>query len=508
MFPSLTPNTFPKCTGSPDWSSYPTPACSASWNRLAENMNVLGSASGCTWQGKGEVRKGRKMVTPVFGSAGSAVTKGIDLDEMFSDFFMFGDEENVQDTTEGGIGIGGDLDVGLDAGVVGTDTGTGVAGGTTAGAGQPGSALTAITSTTSDKSMPGQPMPMSLMTTSMTAGRGRGSRGIGIGIGVAAGVASAHRGLKRELSESNKLGMSGNTGGRGHGHGHGQGNGGSVYGARGELGGRSASEQQKLERRQERNREHAKRSRIRKKFMLESLQEQLLAMRKQNMALRQVVKEHMPSEAAEVFEKCTNEKALFLSGKDSECAHPILSDEEEDSKEPNCLLLEPDFQLMQALMESQQNFTISDPSMPDNPIFDNNICFFLDPLDRYAWQGFLNLTGYTIQNVIGRNCRFLQGPGTDPRAIDVVRRGVGEGRDTSVCLLNYKADGTPFWNQFFVAALRDDTGKIVNYVGVQCEVQEEVQDTDFRERLRKIPLPEELMRDDNDDHHADDEIYS
>ena len=162
---------------------------------------------------------------------------------------MFGDEENVQDTTEGGIGIGGDLDVGLDAGVVGTDTGTGVAGGTTAGAGQPGSALTAITSTTSDKSMPGQPMPMSLMTTSMTAGRGRGSRGIGIGIGVAAGVASAHRGLKRELSESNKLGMSGNTGGRGHGHGHGQGNGGSVYGARGELGGRSASEQQKLERR-------------------------------------------------------------------------------------------------------------------------------------------------------------------------------------------------------------------------------------------------------------------
>ena len=48
----------------------------------------------------------------------------------------------------------------------------------------------------------------------------------------------------------------------------------------------------------------------------------------------------------------------------------------------------------------------------------------------------------------------------------------------------------------------------MNYVGVQCEVQEEVQDTDFRERLRKIPLPEELMRDDNDDHHADDEIYS
>jgi PAS domain len=58
--------------------------------------------------------------------------------------------------------------------------------------------------------------------------------------------------------------------------------------------------------------------------------------------------------------------------------------------------------------------------------------------------------------VIGRNCRFLQGPGTDPRAVDIIRRGVAEGRDTSVCLLNYRADGKAFWNQFFVAALCDE----------------------------------------------------
>lgn len=49
-------------------------------------------------------------------------------------------------------------------------------------------------------------------------------------------------------------------------------------------------------------------------------------------------------------------------------AQPIQSDDEKETKEPNCLLLDPDFQLMQALTESQQNFTISDPSMPDNPI--------------------------------------------------------------------------------------------------------------------------------------------
>lgn len=56
------------------------------------------------------------------------------------------------------------------------------------------------------------------------------------------------------------------------------------------------------------------------------------------------------------------------SPQNTESAQPIQSDEEDEAKEPNCLLLEPDFQLMRALMGSQQNFTISDPSMPDNPI--------------------------------------------------------------------------------------------------------------------------------------------
>ena len=58
----------------------------------------------------------------------------------------------------------------------------------------------------------------------------------------------------------------------------------------------------------------------------------------------------------------------FLSNQGTDSAQAIQSDDEDESKEPNCLLLEPDFQLMQALMESQQNFTISDPSMADNPI--------------------------------------------------------------------------------------------------------------------------------------------
>ena len=87
----------------------------------------------------------------------------------------------------------------------------------------------------------------------------------------------------------------------------------------------------------------------------------------------------------------------------------------------------------------------------------------------------------------GRNCRFLQGPGTDANAVDVIRKGVTEGRDISVCLLNYKADGTPFWNQFFVAALRDGDGSVVNYVGVQCEVNVPPI-SQIKDRVKKLPI--------------------
>lgn len=63
-----------------------------------------------------------------------------------------------------------------------------------------------------------------------------------------------------------------------------------------------------------------------------------------------------------------------------------------------------------------------------------------------------------------------QGPETDPCAVAKIRRAIEDGFDTSVCLLNYKIDGSTFWNQFFVAPLRDSEGNVVNHVGVQCQV--------------------------------------
>ncbi|KAJ8599074.1 hypothetical protein CTAYLR_007605 [Chrysophaeum taylorii] len=219
---------------------------------------------------------------------------------------------------------------------------------------------------------------------------------------------------------------------------------------------------QRVERR-ERNREHAKRSRIRKKFLLESLLEQVTELRAETKELRQVIRDRVPDEAHDILQDCSTEESLLL------CAEPSASPVGKTQQ-----LMEPDYRLMMALQSAQQNFAVSDPSLADNPIV-------------YASQGFLNLTGYAMAQVVGRNCRFLQGPGTDPKAVDVIRKGLADGADTSVCLLNYKADGTPFWNQFFVAALRDATGKVVNFVGVQCEVNE-VPIEEIKERAKRMAL--------------------
>ena len=176
-----------------------------------------------------------------------------------------------------------------------------------------------------------------------------------------------------------------------------------------------------------------------------------------------MIREELPDEALAVLNECSTEESMLLCC--TEGPHAKGSTQQ---------LMEPDFRLMMALQSAQQNFAVSDPSLPDNPIV-------------YASQGFLELTGYSMSQVIGRNCRFLQGPGTDAKAVDIIRKGMSEGNDTPVCLLNYKADGTPFWNQFFVASLRDADGNIVNYVGVQCEVNQ-VPIEEIKERAKRMAL--------------------
>lgn len=102
---------------------------------------------------------------------------------------------------------------------------------------------------------------------------------------------------------------------------------------------------------------------------------------------------------------------------------------------------------------------ISDPRLPDNPIVECN-------------EAFTALTGYPREEIVGRNCRFLAGPGTDPAATEALRQGIAAGRPVMVEILNYKKDGTPFRNAVLVAPIFEADGSLRYFLGSQVEIDE------------------------------------
>lgn len=110
-----------------------------------------------------------------------------------------------------------------------------------------------------------------------------------------------------------------------------------------------------------------------------------------------------------------------------------------------------------AIQAVTQGILITDPHQPDNPII-------------YASPSFETLTGYSASEALGRNCRLLQGKDTDPEAIGRLRKAIHQVQPCTVDLLNYKKDGTPFWNQLSISPVRDDFGRLTHFVGVQTDV--------------------------------------
>lgn len=110
-----------------------------------------------------------------------------------------------------------------------------------------------------------------------------------------------------------------------------------------------------------------------------------------------------------------------------------------------------------ALGAAAEGITISDPSLPDNPLI-------------YANSGFERITGYSAASVLGRNCRFLQGPDTDPADAETIRRAVAEETECTVEILNYRKDGSPFWNRLSITPVRDEDGRVTHFIGVQSDV--------------------------------------
>ncbi|MFB6206299.1 MAG: PAS domain S-box protein [Haloglomus sp.] len=126
-----------------------------------------------------------------------------------------------------------------------------------------------------------------------------------------------------------------------------------------------------------------------------------------------------------------------------------------------------------AIDEASVGISIADYRQPDNPLV-------------YVNEEFEALTGYDASDTIGRNCRFLQGPETDPEAVAELRRAIDAGEPTRVQLLNYRQDGTPFWNRLTVAPVRDEAGTVTHYVGFQEDVTEQVARKRELERFEAI----------------------
>ncbi|MCO5564152.1 hypothetical protein L7F22_017808 [Adiantum nelumboides] len=81
-----------------------------------------------------------------------------------------------------------------------------------------------------------------------------------------------------------------------------------------------------------------------------------------------------------------------------------------------------------------------------------------------------NAPGYQRLEVIGRSCKFLQGQDTEASAIEQIREAIREGTACTVRILNYRQDGSLFWNLLHVAPVRDHTGKVAYFVGVQSHL--------------------------------------
>ena len=118
---------------------------------------------------------------------------------------------------------------------------------------------------------------------------------------------------------------------------------------------------------------------------------------------------------------------------------------------------------------------ITDPNQPDNPIV-------------FANRAFQDLCGYSAEELVGHNCRFLQGPGTDPADVARLRDAIAARRDVVVEIINYHRDGTPFRNELYVSPVFDRDGRLRYFFGSQLDV------TRFRTEEGKLAESESRYR--------------
>jgi len=112
-----------------------------------------------------------------------------------------------------------------------------------------------------------------------------------------------------------------------------------------------------------------------------------------------------------------------------------------------------------ALDVADDGIVISDATQPDAPIV-------------YVSPSFERLVGYSAEEILGTNCRMVQGPGTDHDTVRQIAIALSTGQVFQGEILNYRKDGTPFWNFLRIAPIRDETGRVTHHVGTQTDVTE------------------------------------
>jgi len=142
----------------------------------------------------------------------------------------------------------------------------------------------------------------------------------------------------------------------------------------------------------------------------------------------------------------------------------------------------PDTILSQALRYSRLPVCITDPSQADNPIV-------------FANAAFTALTGYTHNEIVGRNCRFLQGPDTTPASLDKLRAILASGEVGTVEITNYRKDGSKFLNSLQIGPIVNEEGRITHFFGSQLDVTDarnredsarDLADAETKHRLKNI----------------------
>ncbi|MBX3138970.1 PAS domain-containing protein [Candidatus Obscuribacterales bacterium] len=113
--------------------------------------------------------------------------------------------------------------------------------------------------------------------------------------------------------------------------------------------------------------------------------------------------------------------------------------------------------LERAISCASNGIVITDPHQVDNPII-------------YVNPSFLDMSGYTRDEVIGHNCRFLQGDDRDQEGLQQLREAIQKQESITVVLRNYRKNHTLFWNELTVSPVHDESGGLINFIGVQNDI--------------------------------------